>query len=127
MTDAIAGTPEPNPPEPPTQFAEPGERECLRCYLTRVIARFGCDGTYRWTENWRDQRAPGAKALARRLARQGGYCDCEVVLNVYPDYPDVSEPIPCAGVPLAGSTMPCDLSGSQVSIRRRGHATMLRH
>ena len=36
------------------RLTDPGERECLRCYLVRMLADFGCDGTHRWTERWRD-------------------------------------------------------------------------
>jgi hypothetical protein len=40
----------------------PGERECLRCYLLRMISEFGCDGTHRWTIRWRDLRRRGPRA-----------------------------------------------------------------
>jgi hypothetical protein len=91
------------------RLTEPGERECLRCFLLRMIDEFGCDGTHRWTERWRAERAPRARGLVRRLSQMGGCCDCEVVLNVYPDYPDSSHLLPCAGQPQAGSAGPCDL------------------
>jgi Protein of unknown function (DUF2695) len=91
------------------QLTEPEEHECLRCFLLRMISEFGCDGTHRWTIRWRDERAPRATALLRRLAQLGGCCDCEVLMNVFPDYPDAVRPLPCAGQPRAGSAMPCDL------------------
>src|SRR5690349_24502270 len=50
----------------------PGERECLRCYLLRMMDQFGCDGTHRWTVHWRDRRAPKSRGLLRRLGRLGG-------------------------------------------------------
>jgi hypothetical protein len=90
-------------------LTEPGERECLRCFLLRMINEFGCDGTHRWTIRWRDERAPRARALLRRLAALGGCCDCEVLLNVFPDYPETDRLLPCAGQPQAGSAGPCDL------------------
>ena len=94
------------------QLSEPGARECLRCYLVRMLAAFGCAGTNQWTERWRDLRAPRATALVARLARRGGICcDCEVIFNVYPEYPESAEPLPCAGVSRAGSTQPCNLGG----------------
>jgi uncharacterized protein DUF2695 len=90
-------------------LTEPGERECLRCYLLRMISEFGCDGTHRWTIRWRDLRAPRARGLVRRLQERGGICcDCEVVLNVFPDYPQDDQGLPCAGVVRAGSALPCD-------------------
>jgi Protein of unknown function (DUF2695) len=91
------------------RLTEPGEQECLRCFLLRMINEFGCDGTHRWTVRWRGERAPRARALLRRLERLGGGCDCEVLLNVFPDYPDSGRPLPCAGQLQVGSAMPCDL------------------
>jgi len=93
------------------RLTEPGQRECLRCYLLRMIEQFGCDGTHRWTTWWRDLRAPAARGLIRRLERQGACCcDCEVILNVYPHYPETDRLLPCAGVLRTGSSVPCDLS-----------------
>ena len=91
--------------------SDPGERECLRCYLMRMLAESGCDGTHRWTLRWRDVRAPRATGLATALERRGGYCDCEVIFNAMPEYPDTDCVLPCAGVP-AGATGPCDLSAA---------------
>lgn len=91
------------------QLTEPGERECLRCYLLRMLGEFGCDGGHRWTVRWREQRAPRAWALLRRLQQLGGCCDCEAVLNVFPGYPEGGRVLPCAGQPHAGSAAPCDL------------------
>ena len=89
-------------------LTEPGERECLRCYLMRMISEFGCDGTHRWTVRWRDLRAPRARGLVRRLQERGGVCcDCEVVLNVFTDDPQTDRAVPCAGVVRAGSALPC--------------------
>ena len=91
-------------------LTEPQEDECLRCYLLRMIHEFGCDGTHRWTIRWRDLRAPRARGLLSRLQRLGGICcDCEVLLNVFPDYPDCGALLPCAGQPRQGSVAPCDL------------------
>ena len=91
------------------RLTEPGERECLRCFLMRMIREFGCDGTHRWTIRWRDLRAPRARGLIRRLGRRGGCCcDCEVILNVFPGYPEIDEAVPCAGILRAGSAVPCN-------------------
>src|SRR5260370_27845282 len=92
------------------RLTEPGERECLRCYLLRMISEFGCDGSHRWTVRWRDLRAPRARGLVQRMQRRGGWCcDCEVSFNVFPDYPETDQVLPCAGVLRAGSAVPCDL------------------
>ena len=97
-------------------LTEPGERECLRCYLLRMIRDFGCDGTHRWTIRWRDLRAPRARGLVGRLQERGGICcDCEVVQNVYPDYPLFEQGWPCAGVIRPGSALPCARQGLRQS------------
>jgi hypothetical protein len=91
-------------------LTEPGEHECLRCFLLRMIHEFGCDGHHRWTIRWRDARAPRARGLVRKLQRLGACCcDCEVLLNVFPDYPETDELLPCAGQSQPGSAAPCNL------------------
>jgi hypothetical protein len=107
MTEDIAAAVEAELVQLSCQLTEPGERECLRCYLLRMLAEFGCDCTHRWTILWREQRAPQAAELIRRLQELGGFCDCEVILNVFPDYLPVDGLLPCAGQPRAGSAMPC--------------------
>jgi hypothetical protein len=110
MTDDIAGAVETELVQLSGLLTEPGERECLRCYLLRMIYEFGCDGRHRWTERWRDRRAPRARGLVRRLQQLGACCcDCEVLLNVFPEYPQTDTLLPCAGQQHPGSAMPCDL------------------
>ena len=91
------------------RLTTPGEHECVRCYLIRMVNEFGCDGTYRWTIRWRDVRAAQPRGLLRQFERRGGFCDCEVLINVFPDYPPVPRPLPCAGVTRPGSARACDL------------------
>ncbi len=91
------------------RLTAPSQAECLRCYLLRMIAEFGCDGTYRWAIRWRDACAAQPGRLLEQLARRGGCCDCEILMNVYPDYPNVPAALPCAGVAKPGSHRPCDL------------------
>ena len=64
-----------------TALTHPHERECLLCYVYRML-EYGCTGL-RWAVRYRDLRAPRATALERRLGRRGGYCDCEIFLNGY--------------------------------------------
>lgn len=90
-------------------LTEPGDRECLRCFLLRMISEFGCTSTHRWTVRWRDVQAPRATSLLRKLEELGGGCDCEVVRNVFPQYPRTPRLLPCAGQPQSGSAVPCDL------------------
>jgi Protein of unknown function (DUF2695) len=91
------------------RLTAPGRAECLRCFLLRMITEFGCDGTYRWTIRWREVCAARRAKLLDQLARRDGFCDCEVLMNVYPDYPPVNAALPCAGIPKPGSSRPCDL------------------
>jgi hypothetical protein len=109
MTDDIAEAVEAELLALSSVLTEPGDRECLRCFLLRMISEFGCDGTHRWTSRWRAVRAPRATRLLTKLADLGGYCDCAVVLNVFPQYPPSGRLLPCAGQPHAGSAVPCDL------------------
>ena len=62
MAENLADAVEAELAELSRRLTEPGERECLRCYLLRMISEFGCDGTHRWTACWRDLRAPGPAA-----------------------------------------------------------------
>lgn len=92
------------------QLTTPKDRECLACYILRMLDEFGCDNTLRWALHWRDIRAPKATALQRGLERRGGFCDCEIAFNVYPNYMllDDDQPLPqCRGVRQRGSTRPC--------------------
>ncbi len=91
------------------RLTAPARAECLRCFLLRMITEFGCDGTFRWTIRWRDVCPGQPGKLLNQLAGRGGYCDCEVLVNVYPDYPPVDVALSCAGVPKPGSSRPCDL------------------
>lgn len=108
MTGSAADAAEQEIAELARRITDPGPRECLRCYLIRMLDAFGCDNTHRWTTKWRDMRAPRATALIDRLAWRGGCCcDCEIIFNVYTDYPVTNRILPCAGVSRAGSTRPC--------------------
>ncbi|MBO0825264.1 MAG: DUF2695 domain-containing protein [Actinobacteria bacterium] len=101
-----------------TALTEPDDRECLRCFVLRMMGEFGCDGTHRWTVRWRDARAPLATRLLRRLGQLGGGCDCEVLMNVFPRYPTATRRLPCAGQPQPGSAVPCDLHAARRTARR---------
>lgn len=60
----------------------PGRRECLSCYLERVLREFGCAG-HRFTRRWAQGRSRGTPdGLVRWAASRGGLCcDCEVLMN----------------------------------------------
>jgi len=62
-------------------LTRPRPRECLLCFVDRMLQAFGCDQTLRWARRWRDLRLPRATGLEARLGRSGAFCDCEVFLN----------------------------------------------
>lgn len=99
--------------------SQPGEHECLVCYVGRMLDAFGCDSTLRWATRFRDLRSPTATGLVRRLGGVGGFCDCEIFVNgytlarellvrdVHTDELEAPEQPPdCAGVRRT-STQPC--------------------
>ena len=64
------------------ELIAPGRRECLFCYLERVLREFGCVG-HRFTRRWAQGRRRGTPdGLVRWAERRGGLCcDCEVLIN----------------------------------------------
>lgn len=66
----------------------PRPLDCLACYLHRALQRKECDGKLTLTHEWQGlqrmfrRRTGGLTAF---LKSRGGYCDCEVLMNVYPD------------------------------------------
>ncbi len=66
-----------------TSWLAPAARECLVCYLQRMLLAFGCADTLRFVRHYRDIRTPRATTLERRLLARGGRCDCRVLLEVY--------------------------------------------
>jgi hypothetical protein len=103
---------------------EPEERECLLCYLGRMLRRHGCDNTHRWTVHWRDRRFPGNEQLLTELEDRGGCCcDCEVTMNVWEEdaweeeeEEEAAAPAPCDGT---ASKDPLDLCARWASYRLR--------
>ncbi|WP_084506199.1 DUF2695 domain-containing protein [Amycolatopsis sp. ATCC 39116] len=90
-------------------WTEPQERECLSCYVSRLLADFGCDGTLRWTRRWRGLRAPRVVALDRMFRRRAVNCDCGVPAALGAGTSSGTPP-PCTGV-RRGSTRPCSMWG----------------
>jgi Protein of unknown function (DUF2695) len=51
---------------------------------TAVEARLrSCEGTLRAAQEWAKSAGVAWPSLRRELEENGGYCDCEVVLNVF--------------------------------------------
>jgi hypothetical protein len=47
MTDPVVAAAEQELAGLSRELTEPRERECLRCYLLRMLGQFGCDNTHR--------------------------------------------------------------------------------
>ena len=58
------------------------ELNALLGYLQRELAESGCDNTLRIASNWLRERNHDVAAVSTWLRERGGYCDCEVLLNV---------------------------------------------
>jgi hypothetical protein len=101
-------------------LSEPRPRECVLCYVDRILAAFGCDTTLRWARRWRDRCRPRSTGLERRLEARGGFCHCEIFMNGWTLRDDLwaqheeGEWVPpeerpaCAGI-ASRSSQPCAL------------------
>ena len=65
--------------------------ESLIAFVDRHVRRDGCDHTHRFTEEWARQESVDWHDLLDILEANGGYCDCEVVLNL-PSGTDIQSP-----------------------------------
>lgn len=65
------------------EVTRPRDKECLCCYVARLLDEFPCDGSLRHALHYRDVMAPRATALSKRLGSVGGFCDCEIFMNGY--------------------------------------------
>src|SRR5260221_11960945 len=109
MADNVADLVEAELAELSQRLTAPGERECLRCYLLRMISEFGCDGSHRWTVRWRDLRAPRARGLVRRMQRRGGRCrGCGRVFKFFSRYPPTAPRLARARGPASRAAGPLD-------------------
>jgi hypothetical protein len=97
---------------PTPRSDDPARNECLRCYLRRTLEEHGCDGSRRWSVRWDKLRRPLDTGLLARLERLGGYCDCEILLNVW--HEDVfgeARTGPCGGTTHEDPLVPCQAWG----------------
>jgi hypothetical protein len=59
------------------------ELEKLFDFLDISLEKNGCDHTLRQTKQWIDESNNSQDAIIPWLGDNGGYCDCEVLANVY--------------------------------------------
>lgn len=65
--------------------------ESLLVHVEDAVEREGCDHSRRATDAWASSNGVDLTALHAGLEEYGGYCDCEVGMNVHPD--EVFEPV----------------------------------
>ena len=58
----------------------------LTVYVDRKLRSEGCDRTRKWTFKWAKRNKISIDDLTDALDDNGGFCDCEVVLNIPSDY-----------------------------------------
>jgi hypothetical protein len=72
----------------------PLDRSQLESLLDQVegaVEDNGCDHSRRATDAWATAHGVDVHPLHKGLEAYGGFCDCEVVMNVHPD--EVFEPV----------------------------------
>lgn len=64
------------------------QAEHLFIYLDIRLTATGCDNTLHHTELWLRDNLPADRfdAAIEEIQSQGGFCDCEVLMNAYEDY-----------------------------------------
>jgi hypothetical protein len=70
--------------------------ESLLDHVDAAVASQGCDHTRRSTDAWAGQHSVELDRLHEGLEAYGGFCDCEVVMNIDPDavFEPVQQPKP---------------------------------
>ncbi len=66
-----------------------GGADRLFCYISNQLSAGGCDHTLRYTEAWLSDNYEDEKIRQQvldEICEDGGYCDCEVILNCYESY-----------------------------------------
>jgi hypothetical protein len=59
--------------------------EALAGHVDAAVTAGGCDRTRRVTDAWAAEHGVALDPLHQGLEEYGGFCDCEVVMNVDPD------------------------------------------
>jgi hypothetical protein len=65
------------------QLTGVADGECLYCYLVRMFEEVGCAGGHRHSQRWAAAQPRPMTRLVDWFVANGGWCDCEVVLNVF--------------------------------------------
>lgn len=70
---------------------ERAQLEALLAHVDAAVLANGCDHTLAVTDAWAARHDLPLEPLYAGLEEYGGFCDCEVVMNVDPD--EVFEPV----------------------------------
>jgi hypothetical protein len=108
--------------------------DSLISFVDRNVRSDGCDHTHRFTEEWARQQSVDWHDLLDILEANGGFCDCEVVLNLPVDKDHQCPPAEIPAEPtnawLLPPTFECEPSAvftkvivSQAGLGRNNHAT----
>jgi hypothetical protein len=69
-----------------TRAAFPLQSDALEQLFTALdsaLEQSGCDHTLRFTEQWLAANVPDREPTIAWLNNHGGFCDCEVIANVF--------------------------------------------
>lgn len=56
-------------------------------YLEKQLDKESCDNTLKYTKKWVEDNFPNQyDEIIEEIEDEGGYCDCEVLMNCYEDY-----------------------------------------
>ena len=71
----------------------------LKNWLRQSLARRGCDNHLTLTKMWLEERGQPFDKISKALKSQGGYCDCEVLMNVHESriYANAEDDRDCCG------------------------------
>lgn len=76
--------------------------DALREHVEALLAAGGCDQTHRATDAWAAGVGIALDRLHEGLEEYGGFCDCEVVMNVEPAVVFAADRAAAAGQAAAG-------------------------
>lgn len=65
------------------------DAKSLFSYLNRQLAKTACDHTLTHAQTWLEKKYPDEaqrEAILREWQEEGGFCDCEILLNCYERY-----------------------------------------
>ena len=64
------------------------EAKSLFGYITKQLSKSDCDHSLRYTQEWLEEKydEKTRELVIGEIQEDGGYCDCEVLMNCYERY-----------------------------------------